>query len=284
MTDQAADTTQQSVQSEPNQSSFAIPESYADRGWAAEGKIKSVDDLFKAYDNSQSLLGKRPAGIPAANASQEEWDKFYQTMGRPDDPTAYQLDSKFEGLPEDLDLSKFEDKAKSFFHKLGLSNEKANQAWRDYISMELEAVGEMKQANEAREAELDKEFDALGKSMFGDQFKDVTARAEQYLNANLPEELKGVVDTIRDNPKAMLAMVSLAEKTQAQIKEVKTKYGAEDTLQSGGQNAGMTVHDINRQIIEAKEKYSKAPVFSKEREDAQNEVNALREQLKRVAR
>jgi hypothetical protein len=63
---------------------FSIPESYQDRGWAKD--IKSQEDLWKLTDNAQSLIGKRPAGIPTADAPQEEWDKFYQALGRPEQP------------------------------------------------------------------------------------------------------------------------------------------------------------------------------------------------------
>jgi hypothetical protein len=50
-----------------------IPDEYKEKGYMS--KIKDVEGLFKSFDGLQSLIGKRPAGIPQENATQEEWSK-----------------------------------------------------------------------------------------------------------------------------------------------------------------------------------------------------------------
>ena len=48
----------QPVDNQPAKSAeFTIPETYKDKSWTKN--IKSQEDLFKSYDNAQSLIGKK---------------------------------------------------------------------------------------------------------------------------------------------------------------------------------------------------------------------------------
>lgn len=51
----------------------AIPPEHRDKPFF---KDKSFGDVITEHVNLQSLMGQRPAGIPAENASDEEWGKF----------------------------------------------------------------------------------------------------------------------------------------------------------------------------------------------------------------
>ena len=261
---------------------FSIPESYQDRGWAKD--IKSQEDLWKLTDNAQSLIGKRPAGIPTADAPQEEWDKFYQALGRPEQPDAYELTDSFEGLPEEFELSEYKAKAQELAHKIGLSPKQAKDLWDNYMGMEMEAAKGIQEKNASREAELDKEFDELSSSLFGDSFKDVSAQAQKYLGEILPPELDGVVESLGDNPKALLALVKIANHSQIEVKRVKQKYGAEDSLASGSQASAISQQEIISKMAEAKKNFQNAPVFSEERKTLTAEIDNLRKQLQTVAR
>ena len=267
----------QAPQTETN--SFSVPEEYADRGWAKT--IKSQEDLYKAFDNSQSLLGKRPAGIPEKDAPQEEWDKFYTTLGRPETPDGYELTDSFEGLPEDLDISSGRAKAAELAHKIGLSPEKANELWEGYMAMELEALQGQEAQKAELEANLDKEFDDLGNKMFGDQFEHAMKKAQEHLKDILPEELGDITKDLADRPKALIALIKMANTSQEQVAKVKQEYGAEDSLKSGEQSAAVSIHEINAKLADAKSRYTKAPVFSPERQVIQDEIDSLRSQLKK---
>ena len=95
------------AQAQSQETGFSIPDKYKDAGWAKD--IKSSEDLWKMNANAQSLIGKRPAGIPSNDASEEEWEKFYNTLGRPEEPSAYKF-SDIEGLPEGVDLTSHTEK------------------------------------------------------------------------------------------------------------------------------------------------------------------------------
>lgn len=273
-------TPEPSAEAQEQTESFSVPEGYQEKGWAKD--IKSIDDLWKLTDNAQSLIGKRPEGIPSKDASDEEWNKFYKALGVPEAPDAYELKTEFEGLPEDLDLAPYQQKAKELAHNIGLTPEQANKLWDGYMNMTLEDAGKHKASMQEQQAELDKKFDELGNSLFGDSFKDVSEQAQKYLSDVLPDDLKPVVEQMSDKPDQLLALIHLANHSQTEIKRIKSEYGAEDKLQSGNQAGGTTAAEINAKLIEAKQRYAKTNVFSEERKSAEAEINDLREQLRRL--
>lgn len=284
MSEAATETTQEALAEQsaateqtPSSEGFQIPEAYADRGWVKG--LKSPDDLWKLTDNAQSLIGKRPAGIPTADAPQEEWEKFYTALGRPESPDSYELNTEVEGLPEGFDPEPYLDKAKAFFHELGLPQEKANQAWNRYLSMELEGVQEIQSQTAEQQKAMDEEFDKLTQDLWGDKYNEVSAQAQDFIKTALPDELKPVVNEIADNPKALAAMIKLAEHAQSQIKETKSKYGAEDKLTSGEQSAGMSQDEVIKNMMEQRQIATTAEPFSAERKAAEAELEKLRGRL-----
>lgn len=268
--------------SNAEQQSFAIPEAYAERGWAKD--IRSADDLWKLTDNAQSLIGKRPAGIPTKDAPQEEWDKFYRSMGRPDSADQYEFDASYDGMPEGVDMKAYEEKAKGFFHKLGLSPEKANEAWKEYVAMEMEGVEAHKASLAEREAEADKKFDEIGGKLYGDKFNAVSQEAKDYIAEILPDELKGSVEKMAGEPEVLLALISIAHESKNRIRQVEKEFGKEDTLSSGSQSAGESMHELQQRLIAAKEKWNKAGVFSPERKSAEDEIGELRGRISKLAK
>lgn len=281
MTEETSASVEQAPQdSGLQESSFSVPETYAEKGWAQN--IKSHDDLWSQFANAQELIGKRPAGIPTSESPEEDWNKFYQALGRPDDASGYELSLR-EGLelPEGIELGEYENKAREFFHKLGLPADKANEAWNDYLSMELESVQASQQAMQERQKELDAEYDKLTQELYGEKYGEVEQSAINFINEALPENLRDVVPQLAENPKALLAMVKLADFAQSQIGSVKKEYGAEDKLATGVQANAATEKEVIAKLVERKNEAKKAAPFSPERKRAEEEINKLREQLTR---
>lgn len=260
---------------------FSVPQEYANRGWTE--KIQSYDDLFKAYDNSQTLLGKRPAGIPANDAPQEEWDKFYKAWGRPDDPAAYELSTEVEGLPDDMDLSPYEEKAKSIAHELGLSPAQANKLWNRYVALELEATQEHKKSLETKSSDLDKRYDSLRDELFKDNFDDVFTQTQSYLLKSLPDNIKQAMTQVEDMPEVQMAFMKIVTDTRNEIAEIKKKYGAEDKLASGVQTQGLSMRQLLDKMNEVRDSM-KTMQPSPRREEAERELERLRSQLSRLAK
>lgn len=257
-------------------SSFAIPEEYADRGW--KEKIKSSDDLFKAYDNAQSLLGKK-FSPPSNEAPQEEWDAFFKNIGKPDAPDGYQLPD-VGGLPEDVDLSEFQSKARQVMHEAGLSQKQAERLYQAYLKEELNTATANKEAIAKHQEALDKEFDEVTSKLFDGKFEEASAKAQSFMKNNLPPEIIPSVQALADtDPKSFAAMIALADKAQNQIADIKAKYGAEDNLNSGGQAQGVDKEAVLKQLTEAKVRAKNADPFSPDRKRAESEIQELRGRL-----
>lgn len=231
---------QNQVQETGQVSSFRIPDEYQDRGWA--GKITSQEELFKSYDNAQSLIGKRPAGIPTQDASDDDWDKFYKAMGRPDE-AKYDF-SLPEGFDSEVDISDFNQKASEIFHRAGLTPKQAQEIYNSYLNLELDAKNKSSEA----EAELDKEFDTLTKEHFGDdyeRYRDLTISSfEKYS----PQSLKESIASLSDNPKALAAVVATVKGLSGEIERVKKEYGAEGDLHRGNQVASASIDDVRKEL------------------------------------
>lgn len=206
---------------------FVVPDAYKDRGWVE--KVKSPDDLWKTLDNAQSLLGKRPAGIPANDAPQEEWDKFYQAA-RPESAEKYTL-GDIEGLPEGVDLAPYKASAQKLMFEAGLTQRQADAMWKQYVALEVGAATSKQQESEA---DRDKRYDETVTKVFGDKKEQSEKIALDLINQYVPDELKDNVKALKDSPEAMVGMIALANQLHAEMEKIKAEYGAEGKLPDGG--------------------------------------------------
>jgi len=82
---------------------FSIPEEYKEKGWTQN--VKSVDDLWKATDNAQSLVGKRAEDYIKENnyVQRPEQDNIMDFLAdfKPEDATSYDLKGLFDNMPDD---------------------------------------------------------------------------------------------------------------------------------------------------------------------------------------
>jgi len=219
MTDQQE---QQSPATNPSAPpAFEIPEAYRDRGWVE--KVKSPDDLWKTLDNAQSLLGKRPAGIPANDAPVEEWEKFKQAA------RGEYVFSDIEGVPEGMDLAPVKEVAKKLMHDAGVPPKIADELFKQYMALDIEG-GKQKQES------LDKRYDELATKVLGEKQADFEKAALEVLNTHVDEDLR---KSFVDNPDGMIAYIQsinkLQEKHNAELAAVRAEYGAEGKLPNGGE-------------------------------------------------
>lgn len=110
----------------------AIPEVYKDH---PIGKYRTLGEAFKGYGEAQKLIGAKGVIIPGEKATPEEWDRFHNSLGRPEKPEGYKL-SPIENLHPELKITpEVEAGFKSLAHKHGLTGRQADGLYKEYFGM-----------------------------------------------------------------------------------------------------------------------------------------------------
>jgi hypothetical protein len=258
--------------------SFSIPEAYAEKGWAS--KIKTQDDLFKQIDNLDSMVGKRQT--PGDDAPDEEWDEFFGKIGKPESPDKYEL-SEPEGIDPEVIPQDFRSKAQKIMHESGLTQKQANKLYQKFLQAEMESAGQTKEAYAAHQKQLDEQFDSITTELFGDKFEEASARVQNVIKDTVPEKLVPYLQSLSEtNPQALASVIALTDGLLKQIDNIKSEYGAEDSLGSGGQTQATNKDDVVKKLTEAKAKARKLDPFSPERKQTDKEIDELRKQLQSI--
>ena len=100
------------------------------KGW------KDVDSLIQSYGELERKIGERQLEAPDPEvATQEDWDGYYDALGRPDEPAEYGFTMP-EGVSENFQYdSEFADNYRQMAHRAGLTQRQANQLHGDYVAM-----------------------------------------------------------------------------------------------------------------------------------------------------
>jgi len=99
------------------------------KGW----KDKPLDEVLKAYRGLESQQG-RALVPPGEGASQDEWNAFYEKLGRPGKPEGYQFKVP-ESVPQEMpyDAASAE-KFKAWAHKAGLTPSQAQVIHDEFLA------------------------------------------------------------------------------------------------------------------------------------------------------
>lgn len=189
-----------------------VPDEYKQKPYM--GKVKSFDDLFKAFDNAQSLLGKRGAHVPQEGASDDEWNAFYDTLGRPEKPEGYKVEIPDE-LPKgfeikDEDLGAFKQTA----HEVGLTPKQVQALFDFDLKRQQSVIESVDNLNKQK----DTEFDNLVAQTFGDRVDGALNNSKELLTKYAPPEFANEINSL-DN-KTLVALASVLDSiTRDYIKE-----------------------------------------------------------------
>lgn len=212
-----------------------VPQEYQDKPYMQELlKHESPEtELFKQFDGLQSKLGQRPEGVPKEDASDEDWTKFYRSLGMPEkaDEYSYELPT-FEG--EDAAIGEFIKNSRSTEFEAdikGLAHEaKLTAKQWDIMSKGFDALSVkhnkdvlMKAAN--AEKELNQGFDNLADETFGDKADEALALGKKMLDAHTPKELQGHLSNLSNEALVVMAGV---------LNNIYNQYGKEDTFDFKG--------------------------------------------------
>jgi hypothetical protein len=172
-------------------------------------KFKSPADLAKSYIHLSRQMGKDKVALPGENATDEDWNNFFKAVGRPDDPTAYELAAP-EELPEGYQYPKaLEDNFRKWAHKQGLSAKQTKGLWAELTG---HTVSSWKDQRGRMTVENQKVWD-LVKQEWGANFntrKELAQRGLAALNKGVAKELQ-VPRQLLDNPRFLHLFARMGE-------------------------------------------------------------------------
>jgi len=111
--------------------------------------FKDLGSLAKSFVETKKLVGQT-LRAPAADATDEEWDKYYKAGGKPNAPEEYKL-----ALPEDFKLTPEEEKdIKDTAYRMGLNGKQAQKL----IDLQAERVAVMRKSEREEVAKVEKTY------------------------------------------------------------------------------------------------------------------------------
>ncbi len=166
-----------------------IPESFREASWAT--KYKTADDFFKGVDWMNQTIGKKNVvqgiELPGEDAKPEDWDAFYNSLGRPEKPDGYEL-PELKDIPEGFVLPEDKQFWANMAHRHGLTKKQAAGLFSEFMQDMSERYksaleGSASATVEAAKKRMQESADAL-KGEWGDDFGanlNLAKRAAEHL-------------------------------------------------------------------------------------------------------
>lgn len=233
-------------------------------------KIATTDDLFKAFDGAQALIGQKPKfGVPGADATDEDWASFFKAAAG-ENEEAYKFEEA-KDVPAELKTTpEFQKAVKQMFMAAGIHPKQAAMLQKGYDALMMGAYKETSTKNKTAQDEIDKKFVELTKSFAGegDEWNKSMARSKQVLEYLLPKELHAFIP--KANNEALTLMAALT-------KTVEKKYMKEDELPAGGGSggAGSTVAELRKQAMDKQEAAMKLDNMDPKKKQLMDEATEL---------
>lgn len=231
-----------------------IPEEYREKPYI-QNILKSEkpnEQLFKEFDGLQKKLGERSnLSIPKEDAGEEEWNKFYQSLGRPEKADDYTIDKPTWG-DEDKDIGKFiedlrgnenfEKDVKTLFHKAGLTPQQVKILAPGFDEVMVKNNREFFQQAAGAQTELERDYSERMKDIFGNRAEKVNEVGRKLIRENAPDNVKKMVDELDNKSQAILAAV---------LDNINKKYIKEDGKVTAGGTSGneQTVREEGRKLM-----------------------------------
>lgn len=188
--------------------------------------IKDVENLARSYVNAQKLIGADKIPMPV-NPSDEDLDRIYNRLGRPETPDGYQISADGNIITEDL-AKDFAD----YSHKLRLTPEQA-KGIMDYYRSSIEqttqsSIETAEQFRQTTEEALKSEW---GRA-YDQKLNQAVNAAKEFSNPEIFDLQLSDGSRLGDNPEFI--------KTFAKIAEFRQTVTSEDTVSDSTQSNVMT--------------------------------------------
>ena len=243
------------------------PEDLRDKPYLKDFLDKPVDKdtigaLMKKLDGAETLIGKRPNGIPAADAKDDVWDEYLSKL-RPSKAEEYEIKVK-EGVSPD---EGFLAAVRASFLAGDISKRQAAKFMAKF-GAEMEGYSAKREEGfKVEQGKKDAAFQTLAAAALGAENKVVMERVKATLKEHCPPTMKAYLDKLTDENLVIMA---------AAIDGVQRKYMSEDELNpkpngNGGGNE-KSVSERGRELMASK---AYTDPWHPEHDKVVAEVNAL---------
>lgn len=149
-------------------------------------------EKFSDYESYKDFVGAAAEALelkdkaivkPADDAPQEDWDRFYASVGRPDGPDGYELSNTDE-------YGEFADSFKQQAHKLGLTAQQASDLWSWYYEQDTQLIEQEKKAVQEQVQKVQEQLKTDWGDQFDAQMKNIDRFKQKYGSEELAKELQ----------------------------------------------------------------------------------------------
>lgn len=201
---------------------------------------KDFEGMVSQLVNQEKILGKKRIEEPQEDWTDDQWDQFYNQLGRPENPDEYfgdvddlnkSLQEKFES--KDLQLDKEElEKWSTVLHKAGVPKGKAQELLDAYVGDRLEA----KKTMESQRDQTVNQFAQQLRQEWGDDYDSNLDMANQAFEQLADDSLKALVDrdkVLANNP----GFLKLFQKMGSEMSGATQRTGGQSTVFTDGSPA-----------------------------------------------
>jgi hypothetical protein len=170
-------------------------------------KFTEIDALAKSYINATKMIGQDKVALPNKNSTEDQWNEFYDKVGRPESADKYSLDVKSDLVPLDNGAVKqFAENA----HKLGLSNKQAQGVLEFYKNSMEGTAQQSKVDTETAQVQAEQELRQEWGREFENNVKKAGALAKANMNSDILDlELKSGI-RVGDHPELIKGFAKIA--------------------------------------------------------------------------
>jgi hypothetical protein len=235
-------------------------------------------ELVKQFDNAQSLIGKKATGRPADDASEEDWNKYLDSV-RPKTADEYDIppvdlgDEKKE-LAEKINSFRTDERVKAIkelAHKYGLPKKEFEGFAKAYEQMQASEY-EAAMNNAANvEAQSNQYFDDLAKKTFGNDKDKMLAFGEAAINKATTPEQREMLKALPEGKLPSEALMVIAA--------IAAKYEKPDSFDTVVGKPGSSIEDLKAQMNELQASKAYRDPFASDHETTRAKVTALSKQI-----
>lgn len=214
-------------------------------------KYKTPEDFYKGYKSTVELVGRKGVIIPTDKSTPEEWEKYYNSTGRPEKPEGYKF-SKIEGLHKDVSITpEFDGGLATVFHKAGLNNAQSEGLRKEFVGLLNQAqVDQEKRENQAiqtAETALRKEWGANY-----DANKNLVAKGIMKAGGQEALDAMGGEKGLGNNPVVLKALAKVfSSMSEDQLKAFDGGAGGSGG-QAGNETPEVALQKINSMMADTK--------------------------------